>query len=81
MTLWPNGFRVGDYKNAVKQEFSDAFSDRGFQLFSAAQEGLALNPTFTITRARAAPPSDNPIYLAQRERIYEGMRKARVPEG
>jgi hypothetical protein len=48
---------------------------------SAAQAGLALNPTFTIARARAAPPSDNPIYLAQRERIYDGMRKAGVPEG
>jgi tetratricopeptide (TPR) repeat protein len=48
---------------------------------SAAQAGLALNPTFTIARVRAAPLSDNPIYLAQRERIYDGMRKAGVPEG
>ena len=25
--------------------------------------------------------TDNPTYLAQRERIYEGMRLAGVPEG
>ena len=48
---------------------------------AAAQAGLALNPAFTITRFRAGVPSDNPTYLAQRERIYEGMRKAGVPEG
>ena len=48
---------------------------------AAAQAGLALNPTFTIRRFRAGAPSDNPTYLAQRERIYDGMRKAGVPEG
>ena len=29
---------------------------------------------------RANAPSDNPTYLAQRERFYDGMRKAGVPE-
>ena len=48
---------------------------------AAAQAGLALNPTFTIRRFRADAPSDNPTYLAGRERIYEGMRMAGVPEG
>jgi hypothetical protein len=48
---------------------------------AAAQAGLALHPSFTIARNRAGAPSDNPIYLAQRERIIEGMRKAGVPEG
>ena len=48
---------------------------------SAVQAGLALDPTFTIRRFRAAAPSDNPTFLAQRERIYEGMHKAGVPEG
>jgi TolB-like protein/class 3 adenylate cyclase len=47
---------------------------------SAVQAGLALNPTFTISRFRAGAPSDNPIFLAQRERICEGMRKAGAPE-
>ena len=47
---------------------------------SAVQAGLAANPGFTISRFRAAVGSDNATFLAQRERLYEGMRKARVPE-
>ena len=48
---------------------------------AAAQAGLALNPTFTVLRHQAGAFSDNPIYLAQRERVSEGIRKAGVPEG
>jgi TolB-like protein/Flp pilus assembly protein TadD len=48
---------------------------------SATQAGLPLDPSFTIRRFRASVASDNPTYLAQRERIYEGMRKAGLPEG
>jgi hypothetical protein len=49
---------------------------------SAATAGLALNPTFTIFRARTnwTAMSDNPTYLAQLEPLLEGMRKAGVPE-
>jgi tetratricopeptide (TPR) repeat protein len=47
---------------------------------SAVQAGLALHPAFTLRRYRTNPYSDNPTYLAQREPIYEGMRKAGVPE-
>ena len=47
---------------------------------AAAKAGLALNPTFTIRRLRVSAFSDNPVYLGQRERVYEGMRKAGVPE-
>jgi hypothetical protein len=36
---------------------------------------------FTISRFRAAAPSDNSTFLAQRERVYAGMREAGVPEG
>jgi len=43
--------------------------------------GLALEPSFTVARFRAGAWSDNEIYLAQRERIYAGMRRAVVPEG
>jgi TolB-like protein/Flp pilus assembly protein TadD len=48
---------------------------------AAVQAGLALNPTFTLRRFRAGTSSNNPTFLAQRERIYDGMRKAGVPEG
>ena len=49
---------------------------------SAVKAGLALNPAFTVSRARAAwtAMSDDPTYLAGTERILEGMRKAGVPE-
>ena len=49
---------------------------------SAAKAGLALNPNFTISRARAdwTAWSDNPTYLAGLERICEDLRKAGVPE-
>ena len=47
---------------------------------SAVQAGLALNPTLTMRWFRAGAFSDNPIYLAQRERVVEGLRKAGLPE-
>jgi hypothetical protein len=46
-----------------------------------AQAGFALDQSFTIRRFRLVTSSDNPTYLAKRERIYEGMRLAGVPEG
>ncbi len=42
--------------------------------------GLALAPKFSIARFRRTADSDNPTYLAQRERILEGLRKAEIPE-
>ena len=49
---------------------------------SALKAGLALNPTYTISRARASwtAMSDDPTYLAQLEPIFDGLRKAGVPE-
>jgi TolB-like protein/class 3 adenylate cyclase len=47
---------------------------------TAATAGQTLNPGFTIRRFRASQPSDNPTFLAGRERLYSGMRLAGVPE-
>ena len=49
---------------------------------SAVKAGLALNPAFTISRARAAwtAVSDDPTHVAQFEPILEGLRKAGLPE-
>ena len=49
---------------------------------SAITTGLALNPAFSISRARAAwtPMSDDPTYLTSIEPVLEGMRQAGVPE-
>jgi TolB-like protein len=40
-----------------------------------------LAPNFTVGYFRAQAVSDAPVYLAQRERLYEGLRLAGVPEG
>jgi hypothetical protein len=50
---------------------------------AAVQAGLALDPSFTIRRYRDAinARSDNPTFLAGRDRHIEGMRLAGVPEG
>jgi TolB-like protein/class 3 adenylate cyclase len=47
---------------------------------AAAQAGLALDPGFNLRRYRVNALSDNPVYLAGRERSYQGMRMAGVPE-
>jgi len=47
----------------------------------SAQAGLALQPDFTLRRYRINALSDNPAYLAGRERSCRGMRLAGVPEG
>ena len=48
---------------------------------AAAKDGLAMDPTFTIRRYRNDAPSDNPVFLAARHRIYEMMRRVGLPEG
>jgi TolB-like protein len=50
---------------------------------SRAETGRALDPNFTIRRYDISANflSDNAAWLATRERLYEGMRLAGVPEG
>ena len=47
---------------------------------ASVQAGLALDPSFTVSRWRSILISDNPTFLAQRQRIQDGLRKAGVPE-
>jgi TolB-like protein len=56
---------------------------RQIEAHSAVKVGLTINPAFTVSRARALwkAMSDDPTYLAQLEPIFNGMRKAGVPEG
>jgi TolB-like protein len=51
------------------------------QARAEAQAGLTLDPTFTIRRYRVDSPSNHPTFLAARQRFYEGMRLAGLPEG
>jgi TolB-like protein/Tfp pilus assembly protein PilF len=47
---------------------------------SVAAAGLALDPGFTIRRYRINAKVDNPVYLEKRQRFYQGMRLAGLPE-
>jgi Flp pilus assembly protein TadD len=47
---------------------------------AAAGAGAAVNPRFTIKRLRAFGGSDNAVFLAQRERVVEDLRKAGLAE-
>ncbi len=62
---------------------SAALSHLGRQSEAEAEvkAGLDISPSFSVARFRAGAESDNPVYLAQRERIAEGMLKAGAPEG
>jgi tetratricopeptide (TPR) repeat protein len=62
--------------------YSLAQLDRLDEAHSAVKAGLALNPSFTISLARAGwtAGSDDPTYLADLELFCEVMRKAGMPE-
>ncbi|MBV9566210.1 MAG: winged helix-turn-helix domain-containing protein [Bradyrhizobium sp.] len=47
---------------------------------SIAKAGLVLDPGFTIRRYQINAKGDNPVYLARRQRYFEGLRLAGVPE-
>jgi tetratricopeptide (TPR) repeat protein len=51
------------------------------QARTVARTAATLDQNFTIRRFRLGTATDNPTYLAGRERIYEGMRIAGLPEG
>jgi hypothetical protein len=42
--------------------------------------GLSLDREFTIAKFESAAWNDNPIFLAQRARLIDDMRRAGVPE-
>jgi TolB-like protein/class 3 adenylate cyclase len=50
------------------------------QARAATKTGLEVYSKFTVARFRTSVPSDNPAFLAGRERIYKGMHMAGVPE-
>ena len=54
--------------------------DRIAEAFAQARAALSLNPGFTISRFRANPDCNNPVFLKQRQNIYDGLQKAQVPE-
>jgi len=73
-------------RNFAQAHFSLAYSlaqlGRLDEAHSAVKAGLALNPSFNISRAHAGwtALSDDPTILAQTERWYEGLRNAGLPK-
>jgi hypothetical protein len=59
---------------------ASALSGRAAEAREARIAGLQLDPNFTVARFRNERRSDNPAFLGQRERIYEGLSLAGVPE-
>jgi TolB-like protein len=60
---------------------ASALSGRAAEAREARNAGLRLDPNFTVARFRNERRSENPTFLAQRERIYEGLSLAGVREG
>jgi TolB-like protein len=70
------------YSNRALQAAALAHLGRIEEALEAARAGLELDPSFSSARLRRSMTfSDNPVYLARRERLYEGLRLAGVPEG
>jgi hypothetical protein len=57
-----------------------ALAGRMAEAAQARDAGLKLDPNFSVAKFRDDQRSD-PVYLQQRERVYDGLRKAGVPEG
>jgi tetratricopeptide (TPR) repeat protein len=57
-----------------------ALEGRGTEAAEACRIGRRLAPVFRISKCRAEVQSDNSVFLVQRERVYEGLRKAGLPE-
>jgi TolB-like protein/class 3 adenylate cyclase/Tfp pilus assembly protein PilF len=57
-----------------------ANSGRMDEARSELTAGLALDPGFTIVNFQSAVSSDNPLYLQQRARVIDEMRRAGIPE-
>ena len=54
--------------------------DRDAEAQASLAEFLRLRPGYTLARYRSLTSTD-PTFLAQRERIYDGLRRAGLPEG
>jgi tetratricopeptide (TPR) repeat protein len=57
-----------------------ALQGRVKEATAACTIGRRLASNFRIGKCRAEAQSDNPVFLAQRERMFEGLKKAGLPE-
>jgi TolB-like protein len=57
-----------------------ALAGRSAEAAAAGAAGRRLLPDFTIDKFQSGTVGGNPVYLAQRERVSEGMRLAGIPQ-
>ena|SRR5215217_2295374 len=57
-----------------------ALANRDEEARREIAEFRQLSPEFTLSRFKALEPSDKPAFLEQRQRVYEGLRRAGLPE-
>ena len=57
-----------------------SLAGRNEEAGAAVSAYTRLHPIMTINKLRSSRYSDHPAYLAWRERFYEGLRKAGLPE-
>lgn len=57
-----------------------SLAGRNEEARNALSAYMSLHPMMTITTLRSSRYSDHPAYLVWRERFYEGLRKAGLPE-
>ena len=57
-----------------------ALDGRESEAARACEVGRRLAPIFRIGKCRAEVQSDNPVFLLQREQLYEGLKRAGLPE-
>jgi tetratricopeptide (TPR) repeat protein len=60
---------------------ASALTGRAAEAREARDSGLRIDPNFTVARYRNEARSENPTFLAQRDRIFKGLSLAGVPEG
>ena len=72
--FWATALPVGFFFLAACLAHMDRIDDARREV----KAGLEVLPRLTLHRL--GPRSDNPVVLAQRERVIEGMRMAGLPE-
>jgi TolB-like protein len=72
--------RPSTYRAHAVLAASDALMGRSSRAAAEMAEFQRLWPEATVARFDESRPSTNPAFLAQRARLYEGLRKAGLPE-
>ena len=80
---WCEKARAGkpaDVYTLVMLAAANAWAGHDKEAKEAVAQLQKLSPGFTVQKLAGLHLSDNPVFLAGRERLYEGLRKAGLPE-